>query len=379
MSFAFEYKTTKIPSQADKQYVGKVKCPLIQEDLLKRQPDSLIKMLDENSSLKGFYNNLRQINQEFQRYSQAKKIQLLLLYYIKKYNNKDTPHARDCVEYIFGLNEQKNWLNIFDLNFVYGFAFDNGIYEIVNKEIKEHLELNIDGNPLKYAVNKCDNILAEWLINNVFSGLKLKDNQFKYIYDAINKKNCFNSTVITLFNNYYNMYDNPKLKSLELEINRGIDINALKTGLINLYLQYINTNDISEKTILGKQIMHIIKRIIKKDNKVFYNDILPELIAKIASKNYKKESLRRGGGAPYKYTFKLIKDNYIFVKYIIDNIPPISSAKFKDFSQDIDYNLDILVREPALRFQGDKIESKNITDYVINELIKETSGNCIIS
>lgn len=379
MSFPFGFGAPKLPSPESKLSVEKKKCTLDQEDILKRQLDSLTNLFNKNPSFKGFYDDFKKVNQEFQRYSQAKKIRLLLLYYIKKYNDIDTPHARDCVDYIFALNNQYKWLNTFDLNFVYGFAFNN---EIINKEIKEQLYLDVNGNPLKYAVNKCNNKLAEWLINNVFSGLTLKDNQFKYIHDGINKKDCFDSRVKELFNNYYYMYDDPELKSLKLEFNKG-GINALKTVLINLNLHYINTDNISEKTILGKKIMHIVKRIIKnnKDNKVFYNDILPELIANIAYKNkYAEYADRNRSKMNIKY--ELIPDNYIFVKYIIDRLPPINPKEIENFINQVKNEIikfTTVGRNLARR--DNIIITNNITDYIKNDLIMENNNNkgCIIS
>lgn len=210
----------KLPSKESKPTVRKGSCNLDEEHILNRKSDSMNELLRSNPAFKDFYDNFKEVNEKYRTYSQAKKIQLLLLYYIKKYTSLD--HARDCIGYIFALNDQYKWLDSTDLKFVYSFAFNNRRYEIVNKALKDELSLDKDlgnENPLRYAVKDCNNEVLLWLLYNVLLNVNLK--QFNFINDIVyNVKKCFSRDVVEGYKYIYNNFDDAFFKTIDLIFQR---------------------------------------------------------------------------------------------------------------------------------------------------------------
>ena len=218
MAFAFGFETPKLPLKDSKPVIKKGGCELIEKDITNREASSMNELLRSNLSFKDFYMHFTEVNEKYKTYSKAKKIQLLLFYYIKKYNDKNI-HARDCIDYIFALNNKYKLLNDIDLKFVYSFAFNNKVYEIINKEIKEQLGVNVNGNPLEYAVKNCNNDVLLWLLYNVLLNVNLK--QFKFINDIVfNTKNCFSNEVIESYKYFYNNYNDAFYKTIDLILQR---------------------------------------------------------------------------------------------------------------------------------------------------------------
>jgi len=210
-------RVAKLPIIDTKIYTDE-KCNINYNFISNRQPESLNDLRKANKSFDGFCKDFIEVNDKYRTYSQAKKIQLLLLYYIKKYNSKDVAHARDCYNYIITLNDQKKWLSPSDLNFINIFAFNNKVFVITNKLINEELDTSLTNeDPLMYGYNHCNNKILLWLLHNVLINVNIK--QFKYVNDIIiNKKKCFTEEVIDSYKFLYTQIDDAFYKSIDLAI-----------------------------------------------------------------------------------------------------------------------------------------------------------------
>jgi len=228
-------RVAKLPIIDTKIDADKKNCSVNDDFILARHPESLNDLRRDNKSFDGFYKDFIEVNEKYRTYSQAKKIQLLLLYYIKKYNSRDVPHARDCYNYIIALNDQKKWLSPLDLDFVYGFAFNNQVFVIINTLMNEELNLNpslINEDPLMYGFKNCNNEILLWLVKNVLLNVNVK--QFKFVYDIIqNKRKCFSLEVVDSYKFLYNQLDDNIYKSIDLAISRG-DINQFNKIIMGL-------------------------------------------------------------------------------------------------------------------------------------------------
>ena len=334
MSFAFEFNTPKLPLKESKPNVRKGGCELDENELVKRQRESLGKLLLSNRKFKQFYEDFIQVNQEFADYSQAKKIQLLLLYYIKKYNDRDTPHARDCIGYIFDLNNQNHWLNTFDLKFVYSFAFNNGIYEIVNKALKEELSLNKDlgnENPLRYAVKDCNNEVLLWLLYNVLLNVNLK--QFNFINDIVNNtKKCFSLDVVEGYKYIYYNFDNAFFKTIDLIVNRKD---------MKLFKEIIKDNK-NNNQLLHDIVYHIFYK--------FYDRAIPFIQHIMDNTNYEPINIKT-----------MLNDS------ILDYNEGHNSSKNKNVIQSL---IDIIVKTEKIDFL-----KKFITDLITEIMLQNTDAD----
>lgn len=214
---AFKESPLKIPDND---------CPLNKDKIIfNKKADSLNELLKTNQKFRIFYNNFKQINTEYKDYSQKKKIILLILYYIKKFYDNNTDHAKVCAFYLMRLNDYYRWLDTNDIKFIYNYAYKNEKFEFINHFIKEEITTNLDSNanPLKYGVKNCDNEVLLWFLYNCMdNNYSCNGGDKKYIIDIKNNvEKCFNDDVINGYKYYYDCgVKNPIAETINLYIER---------------------------------------------------------------------------------------------------------------------------------------------------------------